>query len=251
MQAIYTATSGMKSQQKRLDTIANNISNSNTSGYKSSRVDFKDALYTLMDSPVADSEEANLKLGSGVISAATTTDFTDGSRKVTGGLLDFAIEGNGFFTVQDETGKVYYTRNGNFNISGEGDNKYLVTSQGQFVLDDKGQKIHLPEDISDLSVSEEGVLGTGKGTIANLGIAEFKNPDGLLATGNTMYEASEVSGEAVKAEKSSVLQGSLENSNVSLADEMTLLIRAQRSYSLASTALRTADEMDGLSNNMR
>lgn len=251
MQAIYTATSGMKSQQKRLDTIANNISNSSTTGYKTTRVDFKDALYTYMDSPVTDSEEGNLRVGSGVISASTTTNFTDGSRKDTGELLDFAIEGSGFFTVKDAAGKIRYTRNGSFAASGEGDDKFLVTAQGDFVLDEKGEKIHLPEDISSLSVSEDGVLGTSEGTIATLGIAQFTNPDGLSAVGNTMYEATEVSGEPVKAEDASVLQGSLENSNVSLADEMTLLIRAQRSYSLASTALRTADDMDGLANNMR
>ncbi|NCB50706.1 MAG: flagellar hook-basal body protein [Clostridia bacterium] len=251
MQAIYTAGSGLRGQQTRLDTIAANIANSDTVGYKSSRVDFKDALYSLMDSPVADSEEANLFVGSGVVLGATATDFSNGSMSVTGNLLDFAIQGSGFFSVRNAAGETLYTRNGSFSVSSmDGENR-LVTAQGYEVLDAEGNRITVPDGSSDISVSASGVLSTTEGEFAVLGIVSFSNPDGLSAAGDTCYTASEVSGEPETAKGVSIVQGSLENSNVDLAQEMTLLIRSQRAYSLASRALQTADDMEGLANNMR
>lgn len=251
MQSIYTAGLGLKSQQARLDNIAANIANANTAGYKATRVDFKDALYTKMDSPVADSEGSNLLTGSGVLLNASTTDFSDGALNSTGNVLDFAIEGDGFFTVQNSGGEPLYTRDGSFSVSPEGDENFLVTAQGYYVTDSEGKPIALPDDLAELSVSGSGVLSTADGEFAALGIAEFKNPEGLLAVGDTCYTVSETSGEPAAAAEPTVIQGSLENSNVSLAQEMTLLIRSQRAYSLASRALQTADDMEGLANNMR
>lgn len=251
MQALYTAASGMRNQQLRLGTIADNIANASTTGYKSTRVDFKDALYTQMDSPVADSAAANLLTGNGVLLAATTTDFADGALSETGNPFDFAIQGSGFFTVETAEGERYYTRNGCFNTSIEGENTYLVTAQGYYVLNAEGERIQLPEDTGSLSVTADGALSTTEGSFATLGIVEFVNPDGLEAVGGSCYRATEVSQEPAAATDSAVLQGRLELANVDLAQELTLLIRAQRAYSLASTALRTADDMEGLANNMR
>lgn len=251
MQAIYTAGLGLSSQQTRLDTIAANIANADTVGYKSTRADFKDALYAFMDSPVADSEDANLLVGSGVVLGATTTDFSDGSLSATGNLLDFAIQGEGFFSVRNTAGETLYTRNGSFSVSPEGGDNYLVTAQGYYVLDREGNRIAVPGDSSEINVSDDGVLSTAAGELARLGIAAFSNPDGLSAAGDTCYAATEVSGEPEAAEGMTVVQGSLESSNVSLAQEMTLLIRSQRAYSLASRALQTADDMEGLANKMR
>jgi len=250
MQSIYTAASGLSSQQTRLDIIASNIANSDTAGYKSTRADFKDALYSLMDDPVGNSEAANLLRGSGVVLSATNTDFTDGTISKTGESLDFAINGSGFFSVENENGQTLYTRNGNFSVSSEGNNRYLVTAQGYYVLDANGNKISLPDENTEISVSDGGALSTPDGIFARLGIATFTNPNGLSAAGDTCFSATDTSGKPTAFNGASVVQGSLEKSNVDLAEEMTLLIRSQRAYSLASRALQTADEMEGLANNM-
>lgn len=251
MQAIYSAASGLKNQQTRLDNIAANIANSNTPGYKSTRIDFKDALYTLMDSPSGDSSALNLLTGSGVLIGATGTDFSDGILMSTGSALDFAISGSGFFTVENASGDKLYTRNGSFSISTEEDGNYLVTAQGYYVLDPEGNRITLPADATELSVTTGGVLSTPEGELATMSIVDFSNPDGLSSVGGTCFEATEVSGDPMLVEDVTVIQGSLEGSNVELAQELTLMIRSQRAYSLASKALQTADDMEGLSNNMR
>lgn len=251
MQAIYSAATGLKNQQTRLDTIAANVANVNTTGYKSTRIDFKDALYTAMDSPAGGGEERNLFTGSGVMLNTAATNFSNGALINTGSPLDFAISGNGFFSVENPTGKTLYTRSGSFGISAEGDEKYLVTSQGYYVLDTAGNKILLPDDTTSLGVNADGMLSTENGEISTLGIVDFSNPDGLTSAGETCFEATAVSGDAVPAGNASVVQGSVEGSNVELAQELTLLIRSQRAYSLASRALQTADDMEGLANNMR
>ncbi len=251
MRAIYTAASGIKNQQLRLDAIASNVANVNSVGYKSARVDFKDALYSLMDNPAGESEQNNLLAGSGVLTGATSTDFTAGKLMTTGSLTDFSIRGEGFFTAENSQGERVYTRNGSFGISVEGNGNYLVTAEGYYVLDSRGSRIMLPKDISNLSVTESGVLGVGDTRIAELGIVEFSNPEGLMQAGKSCFSATANSGEPVVARDPQVAQGSLEGSNVDLAQELTLLMRSQRAFSIASKALQTADEMDGLANNMR
>jgi len=250
MQAIYTAATGLRAQQTRLDTIASNVSNVNTAGYKSTRVDFKDALYTLMENPAGDSMASNLLTGSGVLLNAATTDFSEGRLEVTNSVLDFAIIGEGFFTLENPQGEILYTRNGSFSLSAEGDVNYLVSSQGCYVLDRDGNRITLPKDLDGLSING-ATLRSADGDLATLGIVTFPNNDGLLAAGQSCYQPSEASGEPVLMEDAHIEQGKIESSNVDLAQELTLLIRSQRAYSLASRALQTADSMDGLANNIR
>jgi flagellar basal-body rod protein FlgG len=251
MQAIYSASTGLKGQQTRLDTIAAPLANSNTPGYKSARVDFKDALYTSMKHPLGTAEASNLRSGSGVLPAAVSADFSRGTLSATGQTLDFAISGSGFFTVETPAGDTLYTRSGSFGVSAAEEGSYLVTPQGYYVLDRSGNRISLPDDRAGLGVTPDGVLGTPDRSVAVLGIADFSNPDGLLSAGDTCFRESAASGAAFPAENPSVVQGSLEGSNVDLAQELTLLIRSQRAYSLASRALQTADDMEGLANNMR
>jgi flagellar basal-body rod protein FlgG len=228
MQAIYTAATGLRAQQNRLDTISSNISNVNTAGYKSTRVDFKDALYTLMENPVGDSMESNLLTGSGVLLNATTTDFSEGRLEVTNSVLDFAIIGEGFFTLENPQGEILYTRNGSFSLSAEGDVNYLVSPQGYYVLDKDGNRIALPKDLNGLSIERGATLRNADGELATLGIVTFPNNDGLLAVGQTCYQPSEASGEPAPLEDARVDQGKIESSNVDLAQELTLLIRSQR-----------------------
>ncbi|MFY9382267.1 MAG: flagellar hook-basal body protein [Eubacteriales bacterium] len=251
MQAIHTAALGMKTQQTRIDNIANNIANINTAGFKSSTVNFKDALYTLIDNPDGtDSEASNLLRGSGVLTASIATDFSDGTINFTGQVLDFAIRCDGFFMISGADGERYYTRNGSFAVSHEGQNNYLVTNDGYYVLNRNGERINLPGDISSVSATEDGVLYSGDGWSSSLGIVSFTNPDGLMSAGGSRYQATEVSGEATALRDFSVIQGALENSNVDLIKELTLLLRTQRAYSFASSALRTADSMEELANNI-
>lgn len=251
MQSLYTAASGLKGQQVRLDTLASNIANASTPGYKSTRVDFKDALYTTMKSPVLlNAADNNLLAGSGVLLDATTVDWGQGANVETGQPLDFAVEGEGFFQVETGGGQVLYTRSGNFTAAVIDNENYLVTPQGYFVLDSEGQRLKLPANGASFSVTDKGVISTTEGEFGKIGIVRFNNPGGLTAEGNANYSVTDASGQPEADENSIVVQGKLENSNVDLAQELTLLIRSQRAYSLASRALTTSDDMLGLANNM-
>jgi len=250
MQATQTAATGMRAQQTRLDTIANNISNINTVGYRSSRTDFKTALYARMKDPVGDSAKQNLLKGTGVVVGSTDRDFSDGSVQGTDAELDFAITGKGFFTEENENGEQLYSRNGHFSLSSEDGNNYLVNANGYYVLSDSGQRISIPTG-STVSVDEDGTLACDGVPVARLGLADFTNQEGLEDVGNSCFQETANSGTPYQAETARITQASLEKSNVELGEEMTLMMRAQRTYSLASKALQTADEMDGLANNMR
>jgi flagellar basal-body rod protein FlgG len=250
-QAMVAAKQAVLSQQLRVDAIANNVANVSTTGFKSTRVDFKDSLYSTMDNPVLDNDmDNNLLCGSGVSLDATNIDFTQGADIETGQPLDFAIEGDGFFQVLKENGEVIFTRSGSFNTAAIDGVNYLVTPQGYFVLDSSGNKIMMPETGTDFSISEKGIIGNDDGEFGTIGLFQFTNPNGLSAAGDTSYTETAASGAPVIDENSTIVQGKLENSNVDLAQELTLLIRSQRAYSLASRALTTSDEMLGLANNM-
>lgn len=240
MRSLFSAASGLSAQQRRLETISANIANADTPGFKATRTDFKDALYTTMVNPVnADSMAGNLLAGSGVLLGATAIDMSQGATVQTDQVLDFAIEGRGFFQVQTDNGDILYTRGGCFApavIDGE---IYLTTREGYFVLDANGQWITLPPDISGLRVSPGGVLMTADQNYGALGIVSFTNPQGLEPAGGTYFRTTENSGQPEPDLESTVIQGSLERSNVDLARELTMLIRAQRAYSLAS---RGADD---------
>ncbi len=250
MQILYAAGLGLKMQQQRVDTIANNIANVNTAGFKSQRVDFKDALYTQMINPANVTSTENLKQGTGVLISATTRNFSGGTPVNTGNPLDLYLDGDGFFTVLDSTGTMMYTRSGNFDVSSEADGNYLVTAQGCYVLDTQGNRIGLPHHASEISFSTQGVMTLGGETIAALRIVDFANKAGLSAQGQGCYIETEVSGEPA-ASQASVIQGALENSNVDLAVELTQLIRAQRAFSLAGRAVSLWDQMANSANNLR
>lgn len=251
MQSLYTAASGLKGQQLRLDTLASNVANASTPGFKATRVDFKDALYSTMDNPVLlNGADNNLLRGSGLLVDSTSIDLKQGANIDTGLPLDFAIEGDGFFQVQAENGEVLYTRSGSFRTVAVDDINYLVTPQGYFVLDSGGNRVNMPDDGTAVSITQKGVISTLEGEIGTIGVVRFSNPSGLTAVGDTSFSLTETSGQPEIDESSIVVQGKLENSNVDLAQELTLLIRSQRAYSLASRALTTSDDMLGLANNM-
>ena len=250
MQAVYTEKHGLQAQQQRMDTIAANIANVSTTGYKCQRTDFKDALYTQMIDPSDPGSAANLKQGSGILAASGYRDFSGGTPVETGETLDMVIEGDGFFTVQDGSGALLYTRSGAFSVSVEQDGRYLVTADGYDVLDADGSRIMLPEDMGTLSVTSDGVLDFGNGTSAKLGLMTFTNKDGLSLVGSGCYAETEASG-AAKASGASVQQGFLESSNVDVSVAFTQLIRTQRAYSLAGKVLSTWNDMEAETNNIR
>ena len=251
MQSIYTARLGIIAQQKRVDTIANNIANINTYGFRGSRVDFKDALYSAMINP-AGTQNVNLQQGTGVLISAVNHSFNQGTPINTGVTLDFCLEGDGFFTVANENNEMQYTRSGYFGVSDEADGQYLVNAQGYYVMDTQGNKIKLPENIDGLTVNAAGEISIGtQEPFAAFNIASFENNEGLEAVENNCFVATAASGPAQKAQDVTVKQGYLESSNIDMALEMTKLIRAQRAFSLAGKAITAADEMDAAANNLR
>lgn len=253
VQASYSAKTALLAQQNRLNVIANNLANLETTGFKSSRVNFKDTLYNTIKRTDEMEQGVNLQRGSGVMIGATALSMLDGVATGTAVPLDFCINGAGFFTLQAPDSSKLYTRDGTFAISDQGGSRYLVNAQGYYVLDSSGNRITLPEgtDASKLKCSEAGALTLDGKEVAKLGINEFPNPAGLEAVGGNAFRETAASGAAKAVEKPTVMQGFYESSNVDLATEMTQLIRAQRAFSFAARALTTADEMDAMANNLR
>ena len=248
-QSLYSAAVGMTSQQTRLDTIAQNIANSQSAGYKAARVDFKDALYQTMKTPVLeDGAENNLLVGSGAVVASIATTFEQGSIVATGEMYDFAIAGSGFFALRGRNGEVMYTRSGSFRAAPFNDEMYLTSQSGEFVLGTDGDVIRIPD--GGIRVAEDGTIYSNDERVGQIGLYDFTNPNGLSKVGETRFMETAASGPAEAQTEGIILQGNLEQSNVSLADEMTMLIRSQRAYALMSRALSTTDNMLGLANTM-
>jgi flagellar basal-body rod protein FlgG len=264
MRALWTAGSGMKAQQLNVDIISNNLSNVNTTAYKKERAEFKDMLYeTLNRAAIMDGEgkPVNLQVGHGAAIVATAKNFETGNLEKTDNPLDFAIEGDGFFTVLGPTGSQMYTRDGNFKISVSEDGNKLTTSEGYPVLDDAGEEIIIDVDVSKLIVSDQGELSytDETGTVVSLGqklgIVKFPNRQGLESVGSNLYASNSASGEAVPDSEmgtlSNVKQYFIESSNVQVVEEMVKLIIAQRAYEINSKAVQTSDEMLGIANNLK
>ena len=252
MQGTYTAALGIASQQKRLDTIANNIANIDTNGYKTSRTDFKDAIYYNMSRVEQPQDTNNMRKGVGTLVSGISRIYTPGAYKETGMETDCYINGEGFFMVQSQDGQVYYTRDGNFAKSSQADGEYLVNGNGYYVLGRDGQRIRL--EGTKLEISPEGNISAGNGAepYAALGLVTFPNQKGLTAASGNLFTASAASGQPQAAgEETTVIQKALEGSNVNLAEEFSNMIRATRALQLSSRALSMADQMDGTANSIR
>lgn len=262
--SLWTGAAGMRAQQLNVDTISNNLANVNTTSYKKERTEFKSLLYQELEksSTGATSDinkPVNLQVGTGVSPTAISRDFTTGSLQTTGELNDFALLGDGFFTVQygvDGNGdpKIGYTKDGSFKLSPVDDGLMLTTSDGNPVLSTDGEYIILENDVV-FNVDESGIFTTldDYGEVQDLGfqfgIVQFLNPQGLNSIGDNLYTQSAASGvplseaEGETTEISEIRQGYLEMSNVDVAQEMVNLIVAQRAYELNSKSITTADTM--------
>lgn len=252
IRALYTAASGMSAQQANLDTVANNLANSATAGFRSRRLQFEDMIYQNVITPGAAASQqtasAGLQIGLGTRSAATEVIMTQGNFNQTSNSLDVAIQGQGFFQVSLPNGSIAYTRAGSFHLNNQGT---IVTAEGDSIL----PAITVPTNATAISISQYGVVSAtipGQTVAAQLGIlqlATFVNPGGLDSMGGNLFQQTFSSGNVITDAPGgttgvgTLQQGYLENSNVDVVGEFVQMILAQRAYESNSKVIRVADDM--------
>ena len=260
IRALFTAASGMQAQQLNIDVIANNLANVNTAGFKKSRADFQDIMYQNQRTTGAPSTNATqvptgIQVGLGSKAAAVTKIFTVGNIGQTGNELDLAIEGEGFFQIQQPDGSTAYSRAGSFKRDSTG---RLVNSDGYPMI----PEVVIPSNATKVTIGNDGtvsVMQAGQNSATNVGsiqLANFSNPSGLSALGRNLYQPSDSSGNAITGTPGqnglgTMSQGFLEMSNVSVMEEMVNMIVGQRAYEVNSKAVQAADEMLSQANNLR
>lgn len=269
VRSLWTAATGMIAQQTNVDTIANNLSNVNTTGYKTQVAQFQSLLYqnlqTKTTSANGETKPGNAQVGLGVRNSAITSIFSQGEFIESTSDTSFAIEGKGFFAIRGLNGETEYTRNGNFFISQGNDGLTLCTTEGYPVLDTEGNPIVFPEDTVSSRVS---ITGDGRFQYPDetnnpqdmgmqIGLFQFNNAVGLYKNDGGYFEVTDASGPALNEAtndglaRSKVVQGYLEASNVQVVDEMVNLIVAQRAYELNSKAITTTDDMMQTANQLK
>jgi len=270
MRALWTAATGMVSQQTNVDVISNNLANVNTLGYKTESAQFKTLLYQTTQQKTTsnngETKPVGAQVGLGVRNSSITANFTQGSITPTGLTTDFAIDGKGFFAVTSENGDTLYTRNGSFNWAiGNIGGVVLCNSEGLPVQDVDGNPIELGNEYntSKITIDSDGYVcypdenNNPQKIGPQIGIVQFSNPAGLLKSSDSTYKESPASGEPIieatddQIKKSTLKQGYIESSNVQVVDEMVNLIVAQRAYEMNSKAIQAADEMLGQANQLR
>jgi flagellar basal-body rod protein FlgG len=258
LRALYSAATGMESQQLNLDVISNNLANVNTTGYKKSNIEFQDLLYDSIRLPGAEAGNGNqlptgLDVGHGTRAVATTKVFTEGELTQTGERLDMAIQGDGFFQVTRPDGTLAYTRDGSLKTNSQGQ---ITTSDGLPVANGFQP---IPTGTTSVTISSSGqVTTTGANGTQNsqVTLVRFANPAGLQSVGGNLYLETQASGTPETGNPGengfgSLQQGYLESSNVSVVQEMVNMITAQRAYEVNSKAVQAADEMMQQSDNLR
>jgi len=252
LRSLYTAATGMDAQSLRMDVIANNLANTSTTGFKKVRAEFEDLLSETLKGaaapdPRGGTSPSPLQVGLGVRTGTTSRSWSQGELSSTGGKLDLAIEGDGFFQVQRPDGTLAYTRAGNFRADSTG---RIVTQRGELL--DPG--LTLPTDTVDLTIQADGTIlakRAGSDTPEEVGKLElhtFPNPAGLEAIGGNLLVKTPGSGEPVTVRPGEqgagqLAQGFLEGSNVKAVEEMIDMIAVQRAYELNSKVIQTADQM--------
>jgi flagellar basal-body rod protein FlgG len=250
MRALYSAASGMTAQQHRLDTIANNISNVSTTGFKKSRDAFQDLFYQTLATGGVQSNA--LQLGNGVRLAGVERDHGQGTLVATNDPLHVALQGDGFFVVETLEGERLYTRDGQFTQDVDG---MMVTQSGLRVAGD----IQIPTGAASIRVDYDGTVHAAMpdgqdAVVGQLELARFVNPAGLMAQGGNLYRQSPTSGDPTDVQPGTdvqVVQGFLEQSNVDVAGELIDMIQAQRVFELNSKVVQAADESLQIAVNLR
>lgn len=259
IRGFYSAASGMKSQQLKLNTVANNFANVSTVGFKTQEAQFSELIYANVNGALPP-----ISTGHGVRVIDNATDYTQGQYVFTGLPTDFAISGDAFFAVENDlTGEILYTRAGNFQyqVSEEDEGRYLITNQGAYVLDAEGERINIDERMADLEEDEVFSLASV------IGLYQFPNNFGLEHAGSNLYRATEVSGEAEALELEEMdfddyeegqapqvphlIQNYLEYSNVNVAEQMVKMLEASRAFSFNSRVVSVTDQLEQEVNQLR
>jgi flagellar basal-body rod protein FlgG len=259
IRALYTAASGMNAQQSNIDNVAHNLANVNTIGFKKGRIEFEDLVYQELRAPGAAacaSTEApiGLEIGLGTRAVATARNFSSGNLRSTSAPLDMAIEGQGFFQITLPSGETGYTRAGAFHMDSQG---MLVTAEG-YALE---PAITVPANTTSLTISKDGIVSAhvdgqqASQQIGTITLATFANPAGLQPQGGNLFLVTTASGEAEIGapgidSRGTLAQGFLEDSNVSVVEEMINMIMGQRAYEANSRVVKAADEMLSQVNNL-
>ena len=260
IRALYSAASGMTAQETNIENIANNLANANTVGFKSRRAQFQDLMYQSLVQPGTNSGQqtvvpVGLQLGLGTRAASNEIVFTQGSFSQTDNPLDMVIQGNGFFQIQMPTGTMAYTRAGSFQLDKNGN---IVTSQGYPI----NPQITIPPNAQQITIASDGTVSytlpnqTAAQQAGQIQLASFPNPAGLNGIGNNLYTPTDASGDPLVAAPGgpeglgSLLQGYVEQSNVSIVNEFINLIQAQRGYESNSKVVQAADQMYQQVNNL-
>jgi flagellar basal-body rod protein FlgG len=258
--ALWIAKTGLDAQQTRLSVISNNLANANTMGFKRSRAVFEDLLYQNVRQVGAQSSQdtqlpSGLMIGTGVRTVATEKNHSQGNLVQTGGTLDLAAQGRGFFQVLRPDGTLAYTRDGSFQINAQGQ---MVTAGGFLVQ----PAITIPNSAQSVTIGSDGIVSaqlagsTAPTQIGNLQLVDFPNPTGLQPIGENMYAESAASGSPQPGTPGlnglgTLVQGALESSNVDSVKDLVELIETQRAYEMNSKAISTADQMlQYLNNNL-
>ncbi len=260
IRALFSAASGMNAQQMNVDNIAHNLANANTVGFKMRRTQFQDLLYQTFVQPgsAAGSQTVvptGLQLGLGTRPSSNEVILTQGNFSTTNNPLDMVVQGKGFFQVRRPSGEIAYTRAGNFHLDRDGN---VVTSDG----DPLEPQITLPPEAQSISIAGDGTVsfiqpGQSAAQIAGqIQLANFPNPAGLTNLGRNLYSPTDASGEPTvgipggQEGLGALLQGYVEQSNVSVVEEFINLIVSQRAYEANSKVVRAADEMYEQVNNL-
>ena len=261
IRALFSAASGMNAQQTNVENIANNIANANTAGFKSRRAQFQDLLYQNLIQPGAAATQQSvvptgLQLGLGTRAVSNEVIFTQGDFSQTDNPLDVVIQGNGFFQVRQPSGDLAYTKAGTFHMNNTGQ---IVDPNGN-LLD---PPITIPQNALSVTIGSDGTVSftlPGQSASQQAGqiqLANFPNPSGLNSVGQSLFQQTDASGAPVIGAPGSqdgmgtLLQGYIEQSNVSIVQEFVNLIVSQRAYEANSKVVKAADDMYQQVNNIR
>ncbi|WP_431261169.1 flagellar basal-body rod protein FlgG [Roseateles chitinivorans] len=252
LRSLWTAKTGMETQQTQLDVISHNLANVSTNGFKKSHAVFEDLMYQTLRQPGANNTEqttlpTGMQVGLGSRAVATSRSHSQGSLTQTSNYLDVAVKGNGFFQVQMPDGTTAYTRDGSFQLDANGQ---VVTNNGNTVL----PGIIVPADSKTLTIGADGTVSVTTAasatptTLGQLQLANFINPPGLESLGGNLYAETVASGTpqtGAPGQNSlgTVQQGFVETSNVNVVEELVQMIQTQRAYEMNSKAITTTDQM--------
>jgi flagellar basal-body rod protein FlgG len=239
---MYSAAAGMAAQQQRLDALSNDLANANTAGYKRVRVAFRDLLYTRTGAGAAQ----GVASGAGAAAVQLGRGSEQGALQNTGNKLDIALQGEGFIQVRDRQGRVALTRDGSLQRQANG---RLVTSTGAFA------GVTVPNNIEDaqIGVDADGTVRAGGQVFGQLRLVNVRAPEHLQSTGDNLFRPTAQSGapRAMAAGAATLQQGTLEGSNVGMAETMTDLVDAQRAFEFASKAITSQDKLLEIANQVK